>query len=563
MNSATLLDNFDLLAEAPGGVPKLRELILQLAVRGTLVPQEKGSGKGKIHHEEHEEHEGRSEKDGRRQVSLRNVATRIHYGYTASANPSITAVRLLRITDIQDNHVNWDSVPGCEIEDKDVPKYELHPGDILIARTGGTIGKTYLISETPVRAVFASYLIRVVPSNRTFPRFLKLFLESPDYWEQLRLKSAGTGQPNVNGQALGSLELDLPPLPEQKRIVARVDELMNRCDELESRQKERNARHTVLVSSCLHALTAPTSSLSLHPSSFSTILQPSSFNLLATTPASVAELRKTILQLAVQGRLVPQDEKDEAAETLMERVSKERKDNANATRGTVPVGLPAVQPDEEPYDLPAGWQWVRLGSCVHYSDAGCSPHCERRPRIQDEWGVLKVSAVTWGQFNPAENKALPATLAVREECEVKDGDFLITRANTADLVARSVVVRNPPPRLLLSDKIVRLAIVDCLDRDFLNLANNSDASRSYYARHASGTSSSMRNVTRDCIHALPVPLPPPAEQKRIVAIALCDALNARLTQSRADADTLAAAVVHHVCNGGRSGFDAVDRKALP
>jgi len=223
---------FNLLATTPSSVAELRKTILQLAVQGRLVPQA-------------------VEWVG---VTMRDVAKRIHYGYTASANPSIRDVRLLRITDIQSNRVAWDTVPGCEIEKGDVAKYELHRGDILIARTGGTIGKTFLITETPVRAVFASYLIRVIPSPRVLPPYLKLFLESPDYWEQLRMKSAGTGQPNVNGQALGSLEFSLPTLAEQKRIVAKVTELMTQCDALEAKLTQSRADADTLAAAVVHHL---------------------------------------------------------------------------------------------------------------------------------------------------------------------------------------------------------------------------------------------------------------------------------------------------------------------
>ena len=142
---------------------------------------------------------------------------KIHYGYTTSANSNIQDVRLLRITDIQDNKVDWSIVPGCEIEKDDLEKFVLNEGDLLIARTGGTIGKSYLVESLHIVAVFASYLIRAIPCSRAYPRYLKIFLDSKLYWEQLYTKSMGTGQPNVNATSLKSLTVPIPPLMEQNR----------------------------------------------------------------------------------------------------------------------------------------------------------------------------------------------------------------------------------------------------------------------------------------------------------------------------------------------------------
>jgi type I restriction enzyme S subunit len=151
---------------------------------------------------------------------------------------------------------------------------------------------------------------------------------------------------------------------------------------------------------------------------------------------------------------------------------------------------------------------------------------------------LKVSAVSWGVFKPDENKALPPGMASRPECEVKAGDFLLSRANTEELVARSVVVDQTPPHLMMSDKIVRFTFPEEIERAFINLANTSDPSRAYYARNASGTSSSMKNIGREVMCNLPIPLPPLAEQRRIVAkveqlMSLVDELETQLTASRA------------------------------
>jgi type I restriction enzyme S subunit len=215
--------------------------------------------------------------------------------------------------------------------------------------------------------------------------------------------------------------------------------------------------------------------------------------LLAGAPNGVKKLRELILELATSGRL--------------------------------------LEPD-------ADWRQTQLRELVTSSGAGWSPSCETRPRTGNEWGVLKVSAVSWAQFRPEENKALPAHLEPRPELEVCPGDFLISRANTAELVARSVVVEDTPPRLILSDKIVRLRLSGVCDPRFIQLVNSAPKSRSYYARVAGGTSSSMKNVSREQILALPVLLPPLAEQHRIVAkvdelMALCDRLETRQSDAQA------------------------------
>ena len=207
-----------------------------------------------------------------------------------------------------------------------------------------------------------------------------------------------------------------------------------------------------------------------------------------------------------------------------------------------------VSPDEAPYDVPFSWTWVRLGNISLTSDSGWSPQCLPEARSGKDWGVLKVSAVSWGVFKPEENKALPPGMTSRPDCEVKAGDFLLSRANTEELVARSVVVDQTPSRLMMSDKIVRFTFPDEIERAFINLANTSDPSRAYYARNASGTSSSMKNIGREVMCNLPIPLPPLAEQRRIVAkveqlMALVDALETQLVASRATAANLLSALV--------------------
>jgi type I restriction enzyme S subunit len=242
----------------PEDIQQLRQAILNLAVRGQLVPQDPNDEpasellkriqaekvrlvkEGRIRRQEYvsqieDEEMPFQNPSGWLWARLANISRRIHYGYTASANQSIKGVRLLRITDIQNNSVDWASVPGCEVSAREIEQYKLEQGDILIARTGGTIGKTFLVRQIPVTAVFASYLIRVQGSSEIYDQYLKLFLESPVYWKQLQVGARGGAQPNVNGQTLGKMLVSVPPLAEQHRIVARVHELMALCDEMDSR----------------------------------------------------------------------------------------------------------------------------------------------------------------------------------------------------------------------------------------------------------------------------------------------------------------------------------------
>lgn len=271
-------DNFNLLYEFPENVSELRQAILQLAVQGKLVPQDLQEEPASVLLKEIGAEKEKLIKEGkiRKQkplppidpdelpyklperwewVRLGKISTKIHYGYTASAIPIVRDVRFLRITDIQDDHVKWSEVPGCQMDEAKFKDYELSGGDILIARTGGTIGKSYLVTDLSVRAVFASYLIRVILTSNTFSQYIKLFLGSELYWTQLYDKSMGTGQPNVNATALKSLCVPLPPLAEQKRIVAKVNQLMVLCHELEAKLKQSQSTAETLMRAVVNELT--------------------------------------------------------------------------------------------------------------------------------------------------------------------------------------------------------------------------------------------------------------------------------------------------------------------
>lgn len=159
----------------------------------------------------------------------------IQYGYNAPAKAE-GRIKMVRISDIQDGKVMWDTVPYCDIDEKDIEQYLLHKNDILFARTGGTVGKSYIVSEVPDRAVFAGYLIRTSYSSKLCAQYMKYFMESSLYWKQLQNGTIATAQPNCNGNTLAKMIVPLPPYDEQVRIVEIINKMYTILDTIDEYQ---------------------------------------------------------------------------------------------------------------------------------------------------------------------------------------------------------------------------------------------------------------------------------------------------------------------------------------
>ena len=209
-------------------------------------------------------------------ATVNDISKSILYGVSESAK-SEGKFKLLRITDIQDNQVDWGTVPFTDFDEDKVSSYILHDGDIVFARTGATVGKSYLVKRLRQNAIYASYLIRVQTFDLILPEYVKLFFESGYYWEQIELGSVGIGQPNVNGTILGNLNIPLPSFAEQKRIVLKIERWFSLIDQIEQSKAD-----------------------------------------LQTT---IKQTKSKILDLAIHGKLVPQDPNDEPAIELLKRIN--------------------------------------------------------------------------------------------------------------------------------------------------------------------------------------------------------------------------------------------------
>ena len=281
----------------------LRQKILDLAIHGKLVPQDPNDEPASVLLERIRAEKERLVKEGKIKrpkkmkatsdkphyenvpfevpsswvwTTVGEISQSILYGVSESAKSQGT-YRLLRITDIQDNKVNWDTVPFTDYENEKAEAYLLKDDDILFARTGATVGKSYLVNNLKEKAIYASYLIRVQTNHYVLPAFVKYFFESGFYWEQVLGNSVGIGQPNVNGTILSNLELPIPPIMEQKRIVKELGEWLSIIDKIE----ESKGRIQKVISLA----------------------------------------KSKVLDLAIHGKLVPQDPTDEPATELLKRIN--------------------------------------------------------------------------------------------------------------------------------------------------------------------------------------------------------------------------------------------------
>jgi len=233
---------------------ELQKSVLQMAIQGKLVEQRSEEGTGEELYQQIQAEKRKLIKAGAIKkekplpavteeekpfdipeswmwVRWGNLSETIQYGYNASAKES-GRIKMVRISDIQSDKVLWSSVPFCDIKDDEIEAYLLKKNDILFARTGGTVGKSYLVKDIPVESIFAGYLIRTRYSSILCPEYMKHFMESQLYWTQLRNGTIATAQPNCNGQTLSKMIFPLPPLTEQQRIVAKLEEILPLCDKI-------------------------------------------------------------------------------------------------------------------------------------------------------------------------------------------------------------------------------------------------------------------------------------------------------------------------------------------
>ena len=485
-----------LIAEGKAKFPKGGESIIYIGSDGS--PYEKRvDAKGRVLSDKCISDEVPFERlpEGWAWARLSMLTANVHYGYTCSSSSS-GHIKLLRITDIQNGHVNWNTVPYCASDPKDYSTYFLKEGNILIARTGGTIGKSFFISEKPPVSAFASYLIRAIPIKNEIVPYFRSYFDSPSYWAQLIDASAGTGQPNVNATSIGRLLIALPPLAEQRRIVERVSELMPLVEEYGGLEDAREALDAALP----------------------------------------GRLRKSVLQLAVQGGLVPQDPADEPAGVLLERIRGQRRQLVAEGKMRAPKGgesiifagsdgrryekrvdargresEPVCIEDEIPFEIPEGWEWARLSSIASFGGG-------KTPPTNDRSNFTK-GGVLWVTSKDMKQDHISGTIITLSD-KGASGLTIYPRCSLI-MVTRSGILRRLLPVAILDkpatvnqDQKVIVPDNDSFSEWLLRYFQASDLRiRSKYGKD--GTT--VESVIFDKVKEILVPIPSLAEQRRVIA----------------------------------------------
>ncbi|HAS6157434.1 TPA: restriction endonuclease subunit S [Vibrio vulnificus] len=537
------------------GVKKLRELILELAVRGKLVPQDPNDEPASVLLERIAQEKAQLVKE--KKIKKPRKYEPIDDNSLPFNIPS--SWKWARIEDL--GHDLGQKKPDKTFTYVDVGSINKELGyidepSILEHSEAPSRARKLVQKNTVIYSTVRPYLLNIAVIDRDFnpepiastafaiihplsgisSSYIYRYLRSPSFIEYVESVQTGIAYPAINDKQFFFGLIPVPPSAEQHRIVAKVDELMALCDQLEQQTEASIEAHQVLVTTLLDTLTNSADADELMQN-WARISE--HFDTLFTTEESIDQLKQTILQLAVMGKLVPQDPNDEPASELLKRIAEEKAQLVKEKKIKKQKALPPISEDEKPFELPSGWEWCHLNSLISEMDAGWSPACppEASPN-HETWGVLKTTAVQSMEYREYENKVLSPSKEPRPQYEVKNGDILITRAGPKNRVGVSCLVQTTRPKLMISDKIIRFHLIELgMSNNFVSLCLNAGATSEYLESSKSGMAESQMNISQDKLKMAPIPLPPIREQTLIVKkveelIDLCHKLKLSLEKGK-------------------------------
>ncbi|EOZ4994065.1 restriction endonuclease subunit S [Morganella morganii] len=536
------------------GIKKLRELILELAVRGKLVPQDPNDEpasellkriaaekaelvkQGKIKKQKPLPEISEGEKPfelpvGWEWARLGNTVAIIR-GITFPASekhkePSEGKVACLRTANIQDS-IEWDDL--LYVSKSFVKRSEqfAEKGDIVMsmANSRELVGKVAYIYNIPTgSATFGGFLSVIRPYGFN-AGFLMSVLRSPNIKSILIDSSSQTTNiANISLEKLNPLVILVPPVKEQNRIASKVEELMSLCDQLEQQSLSSLDAHQQLVETLLATLTDSQNTKEL---SDNWVRISQHFDTLFTTEASIDALKQTILQLAVMGKLVPQDPDNEPASELLKRIEQEKAELVKEGKIKKQKPLPPVSDEEKPFELPVGWEWVRLGTITNTRLGKMLDKAKNKGQLKK---YLRNTNIQWDYISLEDINEMRFEEHELEEFLLRKGDLLICEGGEPGRCA----VWNHEGEYYFQKALHRL-------RTFLNMSPHFFA-MTLKIGALNGTLDSLftgvtiKHLPGDKLQQYVVPLMPLKEQVKVLAktyelLELCDTLKSRLQSAQ-------------------------------
>ena len=553
MNADRLLAHYEKVADAPDAIPRLRHFILDLVVRGKLVEQDPND-------EPASELLTRIAKEKARLVKTKRIKksevnpineevapfnvpvlwrwTRLGTigdwgaGSTPSrGNPDLYGGRFtwLKSGELNDNT----QLRGSEetVTELAVQKGSFRinrPGDVLIAMYGATIGKLAILAEA---AVTNQAVCGCTPFEGVFNKYLFLFLLSQR--ENFYAASEGGAQPNISKVKIVRRPFPLPPLAEQRRIVAKVDELMALCDRLEAARTERESTRDRLGGAVLSRLNAPDPDPAIFRNHAGFALE----NLAPLTahPNQIKALRQTILSLAVRGKLVEQDPNDEPAAELVKRIAADKARLVKARKIKKTSLESPIFPNNTPFSLPTGWAWSTLGWICSKTGSGSTPRGGKKAYKPS--GVVFLRSQNVHDYGLRLSDAAYIDRATHERMSgtaIETSDLLLNI--TGGSIGRCCLVPDGLGEANISQHVAIIRTAINGPQHFMRCVVLSPYFQDFISNEQTGAG--RGGLPKNKMDRIPVPLPPLAEQHRIVArvdelMVLCD----RLESSLAAADT--------------------------
>lgn len=562
MNAERLLELYDRISEAPDAISRLRRFILDLAVRGKLVEQHPEDQPASELLERIATEKTRLVKAG--EIRQNKTPPKLNDGATPFTLPhgwtwsrinelGVISPRNDAPDEYQASFVPMPMIPSeYGVTNQHEPRAwgEIKKGYTHFAEGDVGLAKITPCFENGKSTVFRNLVggmgagtteLHIVRPLFVTADYILLFLKSPHFIETGISQMTGTaGQKRVPKEYFTDSPFPLPPPAEQHRIVAKVDKLMALCDRLEATRNTRETTRDKLTTASLSRLTAADIDEQTFHSHARFALD--TFPALTTRPEKIKTLRQIVLDLAVNGQLT----ESHSAETSALDYLKALPDTPKRTQGM----LKSLDSDQIGQMLPADWAWLPLGALISGMDAGWSPQCkDERRNSEQQWAVLKTTAAQALEFQSSENKRLPDSLSPRPEHVAQVGDILVTRAGPKQRVGVSCVVDVECPRLMISDKLIRFHVIGELSPWYVALALNAGYSSFFIEEAKSGMAVMQMNISQAKLKAIPIPVPPLAEQHRIVAkvnelMALCDQLEASLTRAETTRSRLLEAALH-------------------